>query len=130
MSHQADTNTRAARKASIGVFPKVTMKWLKWGLAIVLFGVLIYSFLPLLSELRQAAKLFLTAQWIWLLVAIIIQFLSYASLTLLNVLALEPFNGKIGFWNLTAVLTSMAFIQIAKRWIKRCSVAYQAVREI
>ncbi|MCJ7660297.1 MAG: flippase-like domain-containing protein [Anaerolineales bacterium] len=89
------------------------MKWFKWGLTIGLFGVLIYSFLPLLSELRQAAKLFLSAQWIWLLVAIFIQFLSYASLTWLNVLALEPFNGKIGFWNLTAVLTSMAFIQIA-----------------
>jgi len=89
------------------------MKWLKWGLTIVLFGVLIYSFLPLLSELRQAANLFLTAKWIWLLIAIFFQFLSYACLTWLNVLALEPFDGKIGFWNLTAVLTSMAFIQIA-----------------
>ena len=89
------------------------MKWLKWGLAIVLFGVLVYSFLPLLSELRQAANLFLTAKWIWLLIAIFIQFLSYVCLTWLNVLALDPFDGKIGFWNLTAVLTSMAFIQIA-----------------
>jgi len=89
------------------------MKWLKWCLSLVLFGVLIYSFLPLLGELKQAAKLFLTARWIWLLVAIFIQFLSYACLTWLNVLALEPFNGKIGFWNLVAVLTSMAFIQIA-----------------
>jgi uncharacterized protein (TIRG00374 family) len=89
------------------------MKWLEWGLAIVLFGVLVYSFLPLLSELRQAANLFLTAKWIWLLIAIFIQFLSYVCLTWLNVLALDPFDGKIGFWNLTAVLTSMAFIQIA-----------------
>ena len=79
----------------------------------MLFGVLIYSFLPLLGELRQAAKLFLTAQWIWLLIAIFFQVLSYACLTWLNSLALEPFNGKIGFWSLTAVLTSMAFIQIA-----------------
>jgi uncharacterized protein (TIRG00374 family) len=31
----------------------------------------------------------------------------------LNILALEPFNGKIGFMRLTVVLTSMAFIQIA-----------------
>jgi uncharacterized protein (TIRG00374 family) len=89
------------------------MKWLKRGLSLVLFGVLIYFFLPLLGELKQAAVLFLTAQWVWLLIAILIQVLSYACLTWLNVLALEPFDGKIGFWNLTAVLTSMAFIQIA-----------------
>ena len=89
------------------------MKWLKWSLSFVLFGVLVYFFLPLLGELKQAAVLFLTAQWIWLLIAIFLQVLSYACLTWLNILALEPFDGKIGFWNLTAVLTSMAFIQIA-----------------
>lgn len=89
------------------------MKWLKRILSLVLFGVLIYFFLPLLGELRQAAGLFLTAKWIWLLIAIFIQVISYAFLTWLNILALEPFNGKIGFWRLTAVLTSMAFIQIA-----------------
>jgi len=89
------------------------MKWLKRGLSLVLFGVLVYSFWPLLGELRQAAKLFLSAQWIWLLVALLLQFSSYTCLTGLNVLALKPFDGRIGFWNLAAVLTSMAFIQIA-----------------
>lgn len=89
------------------------MKWLKRGLSLVLFGVLIYFFLPLLDDLKQAAVLFLTAQWVWLLIAVFIQILSYACLTWLNILALEPFDGKIGFWELTAVLTSMAFIQIA-----------------
>lgn len=89
------------------------MKWLKRILSLVLFGVLIYFFLPLVGELRQAAALFMTAKWIWLLIAILFQVMSYAFLTWLNILALEPFNGKIGFWSLTAVLTSMAFIQIA-----------------
>jgi uncharacterized protein (TIRG00374 family) len=89
------------------------MKWLKRGLSLVLFGVLVYSFWPLLGELRQAATLFLSAQWLWLLVALFLQFSSYTCLTGLNVLALKPFDGKIGFWNLAAVLTSMAFVQIA-----------------
>ena len=89
------------------------MKWLKRGLSLVLFGVLVYSFWPLLGELRQAATLFLSAQWIWLLVALFLQFSSYTCLTGLNVLALKPFDGRIGFWTLAAVLTSMAFVQIA-----------------
>lgn len=89
------------------------MKWFKRGLSLVLLGVLIYFFWPFLGELEDTAELFLTANWIWFVVAILIQFVSYTCLTWLNALALQPFDGKIGFWNLAAVLTSMAFVQIA-----------------
>lgn len=57
--------------------------------------------------------LFRRAHWIWLAAAIAIQVVSYASLTWLNALALRPFSGRIGFFQLTAVLTSMAFIAMA-----------------
>lgn len=92
---------------------KGTLTWLKWALSLVLFGVLVYFFLPLVKEIKGAAELFRTANWIWLGVAILVQVISYASLTWLNALALEPFSGKIKFVTLAAVLTSMAFIQIA-----------------
>jgi uncharacterized protein (TIRG00374 family) len=89
------------------------MTWLKRAFAVLLFGVLIYFFLPLLTEVRAAASLLKTAQWSWLVIALLIQFVSYGFLTWLNQLALRPFGGKIGFWHLGAVLTAMAFIQIA-----------------
>lgn len=89
------------------------MLWLKRAIALLLLSVVFYFFWPLLSELRNAAGLFSSANWGWLLVAILIQVVSYGFLTWLNQLSLRPFPGKIGFWQLGAVLTAMAFIQIA-----------------
>jgi uncharacterized membrane protein YbhN (UPF0104 family) len=95
-------------------FPrKGTTTWLKRTLSLVLFGVLIYFFLPLVKEIKAAGELFQAANWVWFGAAILIQVISYASLTWLNTLALEPFSGKIKFGALAAVLTSMAFVQIA-----------------
>jgi uncharacterized protein (TIRG00374 family) len=91
----------------------VTVTWLKRGLSLVLLAVLIYFFWPLLGELRETAGLFRRANWIWLLIAVLIQLISYGFLTWLNALSLQPFSGKIKFLQLAAVLTSMAFIQIA-----------------
>ena len=92
---------------------KGTLTWVKRVLSLALFGVLAYFFLPLVKEIRAAAELFRTANWIWLGVALLVQVISYTSLTWLNALALEPFSGKIKFGTLAAVLTSMAFIQTA-----------------
>ena len=92
---------------------KGTLTWLKRALSLALFGVLVYFFLPLVKEIKAAAELFWAANWIWLGVAVLVQVISYASLTWLNALALEPFSGKIKFGTLAAVLTSMAFIQVA-----------------
>ena len=89
--------------------------WKRWqiGLSVVLLGLLLYFFWPLLGEIKAAANLFRTAEWIWLLIAILVQTISYGSLTWLNVLALEPFDGNIRFITLAGVLTSMAFISVA-----------------
>jgi uncharacterized protein (TIRG00374 family) len=87
--------------------------WLRRGISALLFVVLIYFFLPLLGELKAAAALFRDANWIWFGIAIVVQIVSYACLTWLNCLALQPFEGKITFPRLAAVLTSMAFIQVA-----------------
>jgi uncharacterized protein (TIRG00374 family) len=92
---------------------RTSWKWWQIVLSVVLLGLLLYFFYPLIGEIKAAANLFLTAEWIWLLVAILVQAISYASLTWLNALALEPFAGQIGFITLTGVLTSMAFISIA-----------------
>ena len=89
------------------------MIWLRRGLSLFLLVVLIYFFWPLVGEFKAAAALFRQANWIWLIVAFLIQLVSYAFLTWLNAMALSPFPGKIGFLNLAAVLTSMAFIQVA-----------------
>lgn len=86
---------------------------LQWALTLLLLTLLIYFFLPLLGEIKAAANLFRTADWRWLGIAIGLQVVSYASLTWLNALALLPFPGKITFWRLTGVLTSMAFISVA-----------------
>jgi uncharacterized protein (TIRG00374 family) len=89
--------------------------WQRWQivLSIVLLGLLLYFFWPLLGEIKAAANLFRSAEWIWLLVAIFVQTVSYGFLTWLNALALQPFAGEIGFITLTGVLTSMAFIAVA-----------------
>jgi glycosyltransferase 2 family protein len=92
---------------------KRTKVWLRRGLSALLFIVLLYFFLPLLGEIKAAAALFRTASWIWFGIAILVQIASYACLTWLNSLALQPFQGKIAFTRLAAVLTSMAFIQVA-----------------
>ncbi|OGO37114.1 MAG: hypothetical protein A2W35_07245 [Chloroflexi bacterium RBG_16_57_11] len=92
---------------------KRTKTWLRRGSSALLFILLVYFFLPLLGELKAAAALFRNANWIWFGIAIAVQLASYASLTWLNSLALQPFQGKIAFTRLAAVLTSMAFIQVA-----------------
>jgi uncharacterized protein (TIRG00374 family) len=89
------------------------MIWLKRGLSLLLLAVLIYFFLPLLSEIRAATGLFRHARWTWLAIAIILQVVSYGFLTWLNAISLQPFSGRIGFFRLAALLTAMAFIQIA-----------------
>ena len=92
---------------------KRTQTWLKRGISILLLVVLVYFFLPLLGELKAAAALFRDANWVWFGIAMAVQLISYASLTWLNCLALQPFPGKIALSRLAAVLTSMAFIQVA-----------------
>ena len=92
---------------------KRSKTWLRRGISALLFVVLVYFFLPLLGELKAAAALFREANWIWFGIAILAQLISYACLTWLNCLALQPFEGKITFSRLAAVLTSMAFIQVA-----------------
>lgn len=88
-------------------------KWLRLVISLVLLGLLVYFFWPLLGEIKAAADLFRTADWIWLLVALVIQVVSYSFLTWMNALALQPFSGKIRFIPLAGVLTSMAFISVA-----------------
>ena len=89
--------------------------WKRWQfvLSVVLLVLLLYFFWPLLGEIKAAANLFRTAEWIWLLVAILVQVVSYSSLTWLNALSLFPFSGNIRFIPLAGVLTSMAFISVA-----------------
>lgn len=91
----------------------ISKTWLKRGISVVLFLVLVYFFLPLLGELKTAAILIQDANWMWFAIAIALQVVSYAFLTWLNSLALQPFQGKISFIRLAGVLTSMAFIQVA-----------------
>lgn len=89
------------------------MRWIKRLLALLTLGLVLYLFWPLLDEIQAAAFLFRRAQWEWLAAAIVAQVISYASLTWLNYLALQPFSGKIGFFKLSGILTAMAFIEIA-----------------
>jgi len=88
------------------------MVWFKRILSLVLFIILIYLFWPLVQELGNLGPVLREAQWIWLLAAIAIQFLSYASLAKLNTLLLQPFPGQIGFWRMIAVLPCIAFIEV------------------
>jgi uncharacterized protein (TIRG00374 family) len=92
---------------------KPTRRWWRFAISLVLLGLLLYFFWPLLGEIKAAANLFLTAEWKWFIVAILVQFVSYSSLTWLNALSLQPFSGKIRFFPLAGVLTSMAFISVA-----------------
>jgi uncharacterized protein (TIRG00374 family) len=89
------------------------MAWLKRALALVALGVLVYLFWPLLGEISAAAHLFRSARWPMLPLVLGIQFVSYCFLTWLNRLTLQPFPGKIPFFRLMALLTSMAFIEVA-----------------
>lgn len=89
------------------------MRWARHLLSLILFAVLIYFFWPLIGEVKNALALFNNAAWNWLAVGVVVQIISYAFLTWLNVLALKPFSGKITFLRLSALLTAMAFIQAA-----------------
>jgi uncharacterized protein (TIRG00374 family) len=88
--------------------------WLQRGLALLALGVALYLFWPLLGELRAAARVFLTARWEWFPLVLAIQVVSYALLAWLNELALRPFAGRSpGLGRMAALLTSMAFIEVA-----------------
>ena len=88
-------------------------KYLRYLISIIAFGVLIYLFWPMIGQLKNAGELFIHASW-WLLpVALLIQAASYFSLAWLNLLALKPFPGKVSFFQLVALLTSIAFIETA-----------------
>ncbi len=100
----AATPTPAASRISV---------WLRRALALATLSVAVYLFLPLIRELRAAGALILQASWIWLPAALGVQLASYAFLTWLNLLALRPFTGRIGFGRMAATLTSMAFIEVA-----------------
>lgn len=87
--------------------------WIRRLLSVLAFGVVLYLFWPLIGELRNALHLFKEARWVWLGIALCIQFISYICLTGLNYLLLVPFSGKIGFWRLMPILPAMAFIEVA-----------------
>ena len=89
------------------------MKWFNVGLSLVAFAVVLYLFWPLVHEFRQVAHLFRTADWFWLAAAPGIHFASYCLLAALNFLLLRPFEGRIGFWRIVAVLPAIAFIEVA-----------------
>ncbi len=89
------------------------MVWLKRLIALAAFAVLVYLFWPLLGELRKAGPLFRHAQWGWLVIAVVIQVVSYAGLAQMNRLLLQPFNGRIGLLRMMAILPAFAFIEVA-----------------
>jgi uncharacterized protein (TIRG00374 family) len=89
------------------------MIWVKRGFFLTALGVLVYLFLPLLGEIEAAAGLLKTANWIWLPLVLSVYLTSYTFLTWLNSMALKPFEGTIHFPKLAAVLTSIAFIEVA-----------------
>jgi uncharacterized protein (TIRG00374 family) len=89
------------------------MKWVKRGITLLAFAIVLYLFWPLIGELRKTIDLFREAQWGWIVAALLLQFASYASLTGLNQLLLRPFEGTISFWRMMAVLSSLAFIEVA-----------------
>jgi len=89
--------------------------WLKRALAIILLGVAIYLFWPVVQELRrpEALQAFSHAAWGWLAAAVLIQAASYGCLTALNCLLLRPFEGKITFWRMLLALPAIAFVEVA-----------------
>jgi uncharacterized protein (TIRG00374 family) len=96
---------------------KPAKRWLpallKRGLTVIAFAVLVYLFWPFIGEMRNIFDLLRTASWGWLGLAVVIEVLSYTSLTGLNFLLLQPFQGKISFWRMLAILPSIAFIEVA-----------------
>jgi len=80
---------------------------------VIAFAVLVYLFWPFIGEMRHIIDILRTAAWGWFGLAVVIQAFSYASLTGLNFLLLQPFQGKISFWRLLAILPSIAFIEVA-----------------
>jgi uncharacterized protein (TIRG00374 family) len=97
--------------------PKPAKRWLtallKYGVTVIAFGVLVYLFWPFIGEMSHIFDLLRTASWGWLVLAVVIQFLSYVCLTGLNFLLLQPFQGKISFKRMLAILPSIAFIEVA-----------------
>lgn len=81
--------------------PKPTKRWLpallKRGVTVIALAVLVYLFWPFIGEMRHIFDLLRTASSAWLGLAVVIQVLSYASLTGLNFLLLQTFRGKISF---------------------------------
>jgi uncharacterized protein (TIRG00374 family) len=90
-----------------------TLKWAKRGLAFVLLVVLLYLFRPMLSEFGDAAGLVRNADWRWLPVVLLVQIVSYFSLSWLNLLSIQPFPGRISLFKMAGILTSIAFIEVA-----------------
>jgi uncharacterized protein (TIRG00374 family) len=86
---------------------------LRYGVTLLAFGIMLYLFWPFVGEMRGSFAVLRTAQWGWFVLAIIVQFLSYASLTGLNTLLLKPFKGSIGYWRMMAILPSIAFVEVA-----------------
>lgn len=89
------------------------MKWARYAFSLVTLAIVIYLFWPLTREFKGAFHLFRTANYFWLPVILLIQLVSYGFLTWLNQLTLRPFDGKIQMPKLSALLTSMAFIEVA-----------------
>jgi uncharacterized protein (TIRG00374 family) len=88
-------------------------KYARYILSVVTFGVLIYLFWPMVGQLKGTGKLLLEANWCLLPIVLSVQVLSYFSLAWLNMLALKPFPGNVSFFQLVALLTSIAFIETA-----------------
>jgi uncharacterized protein (TIRG00374 family) len=86
---------------------------LRYGLTLLAFGIMLYLFWPFVGEMRGSMVVLRTAHWGWFILAIFVQFLSYASLTGLNYLLLKPFKGIISYWRMMAILPSIAFVEVA-----------------
>jgi uncharacterized protein (TIRG00374 family) len=89
------------------------MTWLKRGLALAAFAVVLRLFWPLIGELKNAVYLFRQADWAWVAGAAALQVGSYAFLAALNYLLLRPFRGHVTFRQLLEILPAMAFIEVA-----------------
>jgi len=89
------------------------VKWARWLLSLITLGVAFYLFWPFLADLRTAADLYKSLHWVWLLLPIGIQAISYSFLTWLNLLSLQPFPGEVDFLRMAGSLTAIAFIETA-----------------
>ena len=88
------------------------MVWIKRGISLLLFAILVYLFMPLLKELRGMGALLRQADWAWLVAAVLIQVVSYLSLAEANRLLLHPFPGRIRLGRMMGVLPALAFIEV------------------